>query len=55
MLKKLRNLFKDERGQDMVEYALLASFISIVAIATLRLIGPLVLAIYNGIEAALTP
>jgi Flp pilus assembly pilin Flp len=54
MLKKLRNLFKDERGQDMVEYALLGSFISIVAIATLRLIGPLVLAIYDAIHAALT-
>jgi Flp pilus assembly pilin Flp len=38
----------------MVEYALLASFISIVAIATLRLIGPLILAIYNAIQAALS-
>jgi Flp pilus assembly pilin Flp len=49
----LKRLFKNEKGQDMVEYALLASFISIVAIATLRLIGPLVLAIYNSIQAAL--
>ena len=54
MLRKLRNLFRDERGQDMVEYALLASFISIVAIASIRLIGPLVLAIYTGIVTALT-
>ncbi len=47
-------LLRDEKGQDMVEYALLASFISIVAIATLRLIGPLVDAIYVAIQAALT-
>jgi Flp pilus assembly pilin Flp len=50
----LSKLIRDEKGQDMVEYALLASFISIVAIATLRLIGPLVDAIYVDIETALT-
>ena len=55
MLRKLRNLFRDEEGQDMVEYALLGSFISIVAIATLRIIGPAVLAIYDLISAALVP
>ena len=51
MLKAFR---RNQKGQDMVEYALLASFISIVAIATLRLIGPLILAIYNAIQAALS-
>ncbi len=50
----LKRLLRDESGQDMVEYALLASFISIVAIATLRLIGPLVNAIYVDIQTALT-
>ncbi len=50
----LNRLFRDEKGQDMVEYALLASFISIVAIATLRLIGPLVDGIYQDIQAALS-
>jgi len=53
MLRKLRNLFKDESGQDMVEYALLAAFISIVAIATIELIGPLVEGIYEDIRLAL--
>lgn len=48
-----KRLLREESGQDMVEYALLASFISIVAIATLRLIGPLVNAIYVDIQAAL--
>jgi Flp pilus assembly pilin Flp len=53
-MRNLRRFFRDEQGQDMVEYALLAAFISIVAIATLRAIGPLVNAIYVRIQTALT-
>lgn len=49
-----RKLFYNESGQDMVEYALLASFISVVAIATLRLIGPLVSSIYQNVADALS-
>jgi Flp pilus assembly pilin Flp len=52
-MRYLRSFIRDEQGQDMVEYALLAAFISIVAIATLRLIGPLVNTIYGNIRAAL--
>ncbi len=47
-------LVKEESGQDMVEYALLAAFISIVAIVTIRNIGPLVDAVYTNVEAALS-
>jgi Flp pilus assembly pilin Flp len=47
-------LIRNEEGQDMIEYALLASFISIVAIVAIKLIGPLVVAIYQAIVAALT-
>ena len=36
----LEDLFEREEGQDMVEYALLAALISIVAIAIILLIGP---------------
>lgn len=40
-LQSLReNLFEREEGQDMIEYALLAALISIVAIAIIILIGP---------------
>ena len=53
-MNMLRRFVREEDGQDMVEYALLASFISIVAIATLRLIGPLVNAIYRRIQTVLT-
>jgi Flp pilus assembly pilin Flp len=37
----------------MIEYALLAAFISIVAIAALQAIGPLVLALYQSVQGAL--
>ena len=48
----LKNFLRDESGQDMVEYGLLAAFISIVAIAALQAIGPLVSGIYTKIENA---
>ena len=50
----LRRLFHDEQGQDMIEYALLGSFISIVSILTIQAIGPLVNAVYVAIQNALT-
>jgi Flp pilus assembly pilin Flp len=53
-MKALNNFLRKEDGQDMVEYALLASFISIVAIVALRAIGPLVRTIYQNIQAALS-
>ena len=53
-MKTLISFFRKDDGQDMVEYALLASFISIVAIVALRAIGPLVNTIYTNIQAALT-
>lgn len=54
MKKFFAKLVKEESGQDMVEYALLAAFISIVAIITIRNIGPLVDAVYQQVEAALS-
>jgi Flp pilus assembly pilin Flp len=48
-------LIRDEKGQDMIEYALLASFVSIVAILAIRAIGPLVNTIYTNVQGALTP
>ncbi len=53
-MKALRRLWKRDEGQDMIEYAVLAAFISIVAIAVIRLIGPLVTAIYQNIVNALS-
>ena len=53
-MKALRRLFKRDEGQDMIEYAVLAAFISIVAIAVIRLIGPLLTTIYTNIQNALS-
>jgi Flp pilus assembly pilin Flp len=53
-MRFLSKLIREEKGQDMVEYALLAAFISIVAIVTIRNIGPLVDAVYQNVQAALT-
>jgi Flp pilus assembly pilin Flp len=50
----LKRFLRDDTGQDMIEYALLASFISIVAIVAIRAIGPLVNTIYQNIQNALT-
>ncbi len=35
----IARLVRDERGQDLIEYALLAGFISLVAIAAITLLG----------------
>lgn len=53
-MKNLKRFIREDDGQDMIEYALLASFISIVAIVALRAIGPLVNTIYTNIQTALT-
>lgn len=44
---KLRGLVADERGQDIVEYALLASFVALVAAAILIQMAPLIQGIYQ--------
>ena len=48
-----RRFLHEDNGQDMVEYGLLAAFISIVAIAILDAIGDLIPAIYERVRAAL--
>jgi len=49
----MKKFFKNEEGQDMIEYALLGAFISIVAIVALVAIKPMVQTIYNNISSAL--
>lgn len=50
---QLKDFLRDESGQDMVEYAVLAAFVSIVAIATIKTLGPLVTTIYTNVVNAL--
>ena len=46
-----RFLHEDD-GQDLTEYGLLAAFISVVAVITVRNIGPLVDALYQVVQDA---
>ena len=46
-------LNRDEDGQDMVEYALLAALISIVAIAIIILVGPYLQDLFQDVVNAL--
>jgi pilus assembly protein Flp/PilA len=52
----IERLVNREEGQDMVEYALLAALISIVAIAIIVLIGPYLKDLFqdvvNGLDSA---
>jgi Flp pilus assembly pilin Flp len=50
----LLRVLREDDGQDMIEYALLGSFISIVVIVALGAIGPFVSTVYQGIWMALT-
>lgn len=54
MKNLLGRLLRDEGGQDMIEYALLGGLISIVAIATIKLLSALIDPIYVKIKDALT-
>jgi len=50
---RFSKLLHDEAGQDLTEYALLAGFISVAAVATVRLIGPLVEVLWTVIRDAI--
>ena len=52
-MNRFIGLHRNETGQDLTEYALLAGFISIVTVVTLRAIGPLVNAMWEVISAAI--
>ncbi len=50
----MKNLFskfvREESGQDLIEYALLAGFISLVAVLAITNVGTGVNNVYNGID-----
>jgi pilus assembly protein Flp/PilA len=54
MTTTLARLLKNEDGATMVEYGLIAALISIVAITSLKAIGPLVAAQFAAVLAALS-
>jgi Flp pilus assembly pilin Flp len=48
-LTLLKRLFRDEDGQDLIEYALLATFVSLVAIAGAQALGTALDGWYNAV------
>mgnify|MGYP003573748351 CR=1 FL=1 len=53
MLAQFKNLWVDESGQDLVEYALLVALIAIVVIAALNILGPIIATVFNNIASNL--
>lgn len=49
----IHRLLKDQKGQDIMEYGLLAAFISIAAVGVLQAIGPLITPLYQRVVDAL--
>jgi pilus assembly protein Flp/PilA len=51
----MKNLFtrfvREDQGQDLIEYALLAGFISLVAVAAITSVGTGVNSVYNNIDS----
>jgi pilus assembly protein Flp/PilA len=54
MRRLLRDLKSDKKGVTMIEYALIAGLVSVVAIALLAAMGTSVKNIYSSINDALT-
>lgn len=54
MKQLMKRLYREEDGQDLIEYALLAAFISLVAIAAITSVGTGVNGFYNRADAAVT-
>lgn len=47
-------VLREDDGQDLIEYGLLGSFLSICAVVTIRAISPLVLALWESIHTAIS-
>ena len=54
MLRMLGNLFNDESGQDLVEYALLGMFVAISAVAILPTVAHDINNYFSKVAAPLT-
>ena len=53
MKRPIERWFRDDSGQDLIEYALLTAFISLVAVALITNIGTVVDSWYGGYDATI--
>jgi len=54
MITMLKNLHKEESGQDMIEYALLALLVALAAVAVLPTVGTDISKEFSKVAAQLT-
>lgn len=54
MTRRFRSLIVDDHGQDLIEYSLLASLLSVVSIASLVLLGPAVAGVWTRLQSPIT-
>lgn len=50
MKQQFRRLWTDDAGQDLVEYALLLVLLTLVVIAALRILGPVIGTFFNDVS-----
>ena len=50
LMNNLLSLVRDDGGQDLIEYALLAGFVSLIVVAVVTNLGATVNEIYGGID-----
>jgi pilus assembly protein Flp/PilA len=54
MKRLLKRFVQEDQGQDLIEYALLAGFISLVAVTAITNVGKGVNGVYGNINAQVT-
>ena len=52
--KKMKNFFKDESGQGMVEYGLIIALVAVAVIAAVKLLAPAISDIFTDASNELT-
>ena len=55
MKRLLKRILRHEEGQDIIEYGLLAAFISVVALVTIKAIAPIIVPLYEAVVIAISP
>ncbi len=50
-VRLVRRALREEGGQDLIEYALLASFVAMASFVALQILGPTVAGFYVGLNA----
>jgi pilus assembly protein Flp/PilA len=53
LIARFRSLVRDDKGQDLIEYALIAGLVSLVAVGAMTTAGESVQTIWNNITTSL--